>query len=104
MSLEEPRVELPDPVVQESTEVYQFVPPVIPPIQVSSAMPSTAAQQENMEQMVGNQAQPTPQDQIPQPISQPVTIEPVRRSQRAKRSAIPDYYETYLTGKEISYS
>ena len=52
-----------------------------------------------MEQMVGNQAQPAPQDQIPQPvpqpIPQPVAIEPVRRSQRAKRSAIPDYYETY---------
>ena len=97
MSLEELRVELPDPVVQEPTEVYQFVPPVIPPVQVSGAMPSTAAQQENMEQMVGNQAQPAPQDQIPQPISQPVAIEPVRRSQRAKRSAIPDYYETYLS-------
>ena len=51
--------------------------------------------------MVGNQVQPAPQDQIPQPISQPipqpVAIEPVRRSQRAKRSAIPDYYETYLS-------
>ena len=56
VSLEELRVELPDPVVQEPTKVYQFVPPVIPPIQVSGAMPSTAAQQENMEQMVGNQA------------------------------------------------
>ena len=60
-------------------------------------MPSTAAQQENMEQMVGNQAQPAPQDLIPQPIPQPVAIEPVKRSQRAKRSAIPDYYETYLS-------
>ena len=95
--LEELRIELPDPVVQEPTEVYQFVPPVIPPVQVSGAMPSTAVQQENMEQMVGNQAQPAPQDQIPQPISQPVAIEPVRRSQWAKRSAIPDYYETYLS-------
>ena len=108
VSLEELRVELPNPVVQEPTEIYQFVPPVIPPVQVGGAMPSTAAQQENMEQMVGNQAQSAPQDQIPQtvpqPITQPVAIEPVRRSQRAKRSAIPDYYETYLTGKEISYS
>ena len=60
-------------------------------------MPSTATQQENMEQMVENQAQPAPQDPIPQPISQPVAIELVRRSQRAKRSAIPDYYETYLS-------
>ena len=97
MSLEELWVKLPDPVVQEPTEVYQFVPPVIPPVQVSGAMPSTAIQQENMEQMVGNQAQPAPQDQIPQPNPQPVAIEPVRRSQRAKRSAIPDYYETYLS-------
>ena len=56
-------------------------------------MPSTAVQQENMEQMVGNQAQSAPQDQIPQPVA----IEPVRRSQRAKRLAIPDYYETYLS-------
>ena len=48
-------------------------------------MASTAAQQENMEQMVGNQAQPAPQDPIPQPIPQPVAIEPVRRSQQAKR-------------------
>ena len=56
MSLEELRVELPDPVVQEPTEVYLFVPPVIPPVQVSGTMPSTAAQQENMEQMVENQA------------------------------------------------
>ena len=47
--------------------------------------------------MVGNQAQPAPQDQIPQPILQPVAIELVRRLQRAKRSAIPDYYETYLS-------
>ena len=54
VSLEELRVELPDLVVQEPTEVYQFVPPVIPPVQISGAMPSTAAQQENMEQMVGN--------------------------------------------------
>ena len=68
VSLEELRFELLDTVVQEPTEVYQFVPPVIPPIQVSSAMPSTAAQQENMEQMVGNQVQPAPQDQNPQPI------------------------------------
>ena len=60
-------------------------------------MPSTAVQQENMEQMVGNQAQPAPQDPIPQPIPQTVAIEPVRRSQRAKRSAIPHYYETYLS-------
>ena len=60
VSLEQLRVELPDPVVQEPTEVYQFVPPVIPPVQVSGAMPSTAAEQENMEQMVGNQAQPAP--------------------------------------------
>ena len=52
MSLEELRVELPDPVVQEPIEVYQFVPPVIPPIQVSGAMPSTATHQVNMEQMV----------------------------------------------------
>ena len=50
-----------------------------------------------MEQMVGDQMQPAPQDQNPQPIPQPVAIEPVRRSQRAKRSAIPDYYETYLS-------
>ena len=85
VSLEELWVKLPDPVVQEPIEVYQFVPPVIPPVQVSSAMPSTAAQQENMEQMVGNQAQPAPQDQIPQPNPQPVAIEPVRRSQRAKK-------------------
>ena len=97
VSLEELRVELPNPIVQEPTEVYQFVPPVIPPVQVSGAMPSTAAHQENMEQMVGNQTQPAPQDPIPQPISQPVAIEPVRRSQRAKKSAIPDYYETYLS-------
>ena len=60
-------------------------------------MPSTAAQQENMEQMVENQAQPAPQDQNPQPIPQPVAIEPVRRSQRAKKSTIPDYYEIYLS-------
>ena len=62
MSLEELRVELSDPVVQEPTEVYQFVPLVIPPVQVSGTMPSTAAQQENMEQMVENQVQPAPQD------------------------------------------
>ena len=55
VSLEELRVELLDPVVQEPTQVYQFVPPVIPPVQVSGAMPSTAAQQENMEQMIENQ-------------------------------------------------
>jgi len=85
VSLEELRVELPDPVVQEPTEVYQFVPPVIPPVQVSGAMPSTAVQQENMEQIVGNQAQPAPQDQIPQLNPQPVAIEPIRRSQRAKK-------------------
>ena len=85
VSLEELRIELPDPVVQEPTEVYQFVPPVIPPVQVSVAMSSTATQQENMEQMVGNQMQPAPQDQNPQPIPQPVAIEPVRRSQRAKK-------------------
>ena len=60
MSLEELRVELPDPVVQEPIEVYQFVPPVIPPVPISGAMASTTAQQENMEQMVGNQAQPAP--------------------------------------------
>ena len=41
--------------------------------------------------------QPAPQDPIPQPIPQIAAIEPVRRSQRAKRSAIPDYYETYLS-------
>ena len=97
VSLEELRVELPDPVVQEPTEVYQFVPLVIPPIQVSGAMPSTPVQQESMEQMVENQAQPTPQDQNHQLIPQPVAIEPVRRSQRAKKSAIPYYYETYLS-------
>jgi len=50
-----------------------------------------------MEQMVGNQAQPAPQDPIPQTVPQTVAIEPVRRSQRAKRSAIPHYYETYLS-------
>ena len=44
MGLEELRVELPDPVVQEPTEVYQFVPTVIPPVQISGAMPSTAVQ------------------------------------------------------------
>ena len=32
VSLEELRVELSDPLVQEPTEVYQFVPPVIPPV------------------------------------------------------------------------
>ena len=47
--------------------------------------------------MVENQVQPAPQDQNPQPISQPVAIEPKRRSQWAKRLAIPDYYETYLS-------
>ena len=54
-------------------------------------MPSTVVQQENMEQMVGNQVQPALQDPISQPIPQPVAIEPVRRSQRAMRSAISDF-------------
>jgi hypothetical protein len=33
----------------------------------------------------------------PLPISEPVVNEHVRRSQRPRRSAIPDCYETYLS-------
>jgi hypothetical protein len=40
--------------------------------------------------------EPIAQNEMSQPAPQPVVNEAVRRSQRGKRSTIPDYYETYM--------
>jgi hypothetical protein len=47
ISLEELRVELPDPEIPDTTEVYQFVPPIIP--QLSSTTQTAVVQQEHVE-------------------------------------------------------
>ena len=74
ISLEELRVELPNPEIQEPTEVYQFVPPIIPNIsstvaasgsQVQADMPAAGAQAS----VAGDQAQSDPSAQ-PQSQSQ----------------------------------
>ena len=96
ISLEELRVELPDPIVPEPTMVYQFVPPVIP--QMSSTVTAT-----------GEQAPPPPEAQAPppeaqapvapvvqpQPVPQPVEQQPLRRSTRPRKPALLDCYETF---------
>jgi hypothetical protein len=79
----------------------QLVPLFLPSVQTSSAtaqveaphQPVIVAQQEEV--LHNNEVQ-NPIEQ-PLPILEPVVNEPIRRSQRPRRSAIPDCYETYLS-------
>jgi hypothetical protein len=107
ISLEKLRVELPDPEILDTMEVYPFVPPVIP--HLSSTTQTATVQQEHVE--------PTPEIQapadgaeapaaaiepeiIPQVIHQaePVENQPIVRLRRVRKAAIDtSIYETYLS-------
>jgi hypothetical protein len=98
ISLEELRVALPDPEIPDTTEVYQFVPPIIP--QLSSTTQTTVVQQEHVEPAPAIQA---PATAIEPEITSQVTLQaeavenqPIVRPRRVRKAAIDtSIYETY---------
>jgi len=103
INLEEIRAELPIPVIQEIVTpqlVPLFIPSVqsTPPIQCTSAAPPVEvahepASEQQAKQVVPNAEVENPVE-VPQPAPQPAPqpVEPLRRSQRArKQTTFPDY-------------
>jgi hypothetical protein len=100
ISQEELRVELPDPEIPDTAEVYQFVPPIIP--QLSSTTQTAAVQQEHVEPAPAIQApaaaiEPEITPQVTHQ-AEPVENQPIVRPRRLRKATIDtSIYETYLS-------
>src|SRR5207247_11084227 len=68
----------------------------MPPPQSSGVAIHAESSDESSNEQIENEVAP---EEAPQLIPQPVVIanDPLRRSQRERRSAIPDYFETYIS-------
>ena len=97
INFEEIRANLPVSFQETIPATTQAMPPPQSSGVAIHAESSDESSNEQIENEVasGNQAQ----EVEPQPIPQPVVSanEPLRRSQRERRSAIPDYFETYIS-------
>jgi hypothetical protein len=107
ISLEELWVELPNPKIPDTTEVYQFVPPIIP--QLSSTTQTAVVQQEHVDLTPAIQAPAAgaeaPATAIEPEITlqvthqaEPVENQPIVRPRRVRKAAVDtSIYETYLS-------